>query len=355
MTFILLDYTLYLIRKLFRIVKNIVIASAIIVIFAFIKYKPAYEVTLSGEKLGFVEDKNLIEAKIEKYMNDTSGNIAFREIASLPEYNLKLVDRRINDNNQYIMGVIDEMTTTTYKVYAITTDDQETAIVTSVPEAEEIINTVKQGVDEEAGLKLGIVDKYTTELNVTEKNQAIAVLNQYKDVKVNEYNSKKAEEERIRLAKLRSTSRRSTSLAKSISTTTNAAPSGSISGMSLSIPVSGSISSRFGSRSSVRSSVHTGLDIATPMGTGIRPVSAGTVVFAAYNGSYGNLIKISHGNGVETWYAHCSSIYVSVGQSVDVGTTIGAVGSTGNSTGPHLHLEIRINGVPVNPQNYLYN
>ena len=67
-----------------------------------------------------------------------------------------------------------------------------------------------------------------------------------------------------------------------------------------------------------------------------------------------NLIKVDHGNGVESWYAHCSAIYASVGQSVDPSITISAVGSTGNSTGPHLHLEIRINGAAVNPQNYLY-
>ena len=67
------------------------------------------------------------------------------------------------------------------------------------------------------------------------------------------------------------------------------------------------------------------------------------------------MVKISHGNGVETWYAHTSKMYVTVGQSVKAGDVIAAVGSTGNSTGPHLHLEIRVNGEHVNPQNYLYN
>ena len=137
-------------------------------------------------------------------------------------------------------------------------------------------------------------------------------------------------------------------------TTTTAAPSGVLNGMQLSIPVTGSISSRFGSRGASRSTIHTGLDISTSSGTGIRPISAGTVTYSAYKGSYGNLIIIDHGNGVQSYYAHCSALYVSVGQSVDTNTTIGAVGSTGNSTGPHLHLEIRIGGEPVNPQNYLY-
>ena len=141
---------------------------------------------------------------------------------------------------------------------------------------------------------------------------------------------------------------------QSYSNGTDVTPTGNINGIALSIPVSGSISSRFGASSSIRSSSHTGLDIATSSGTGIRPASAGTVTFAGYKGSYGNLIIINHGNGIETYYAHCSAIYVSPGQTVDTGSIIGAVGATGNATGPHLHLEIRINGTPVNPENYLY-
>ena len=68
----------------------------------------------------------------------------------------------------------------------------------------------------------------------------------------------------------------------------------------------------------------------------------------------GNFVKISHGNGVETVYGHCSKLYVTTGQTVAQGEAIAAVGSTGNSTGPHLHLEIRVNGVRQNPQIYLY-
>mgnify|MGYP000106149234 FL=1 len=66
------------------------------------------------------------------------------------------------------------------------------------------------------------------------------------------------------------------------------------------------------------------------------------------------MIVISHGNGIETYYGHCSKLYVEVGDKVSQGETIAAVGSTGNSTGPHLHLEIRVNGVAYNPQNYVY-
>ncbi len=120
-------------------------------------------------------------------------------------------------------------------------------------------------------------------------------------------------------------------------------------------PVTGTITSRYGENNTrIRKSAHTGLDIAAKTGTPIQVVSDGTVTFAGNGGSYGNLVKISHGNGVETWYAHASKIYVKQGQQVKAEDVIAAVGSTGNSTGPHLHFEIRINGNVVNPQNYLY-
>ena len=128
-----------------------------------------------------------------------------------------------------------------------------------------------------------------------------------------------------------------------------------VSGVLLAVtPVTGTITSRFGAVSSIRSGAHTGTDIAAPSGTPIKAVAAGTVTFAARSGSYGNLIKISHENGVETWYGHCSELYATEGQQVEAGEIIAAVGSTGNSTGPHLHLEIRVNGTAVNPQTYLY-
>ena len=119
-------------------------------------------------------------------------------------------------------------------------------------------------------------------------------------------------------------------------------------------PISGKITSRFGSISRVRTSAHKGLDIGAPTGTKIAAAASGTVTCSSYQGSLGNLIVISHGNGIETYYGHCSKLYAKVGQYVNQGEIIAAVGSTGNSTGPHLHLEIKVNGVSYNPQNYVY-
>ena len=97
---------------------------------------------------------------------------------------------------------------------------------------------------------------------------------------------------------------------------------------------------------------HTGIDIASNQGTAVYASDGGSVTLAGWNGGYGNCIMIDHGNGYVTLYGHLSSISVSVGQTVSQGATIGAVGSTGNSTGPHLHFEVLKNGTRIDPEQF---
>ena len=121
-------------------------------------------------------------------------------------------------------------------------------------------------------------------------------------------------------------------------------------------PSSSRITSGFGDRSSPTegaSSNHKGIDIGASEGSAVVAAAGGTVVIATYSASAGNYIMISHGGGVYTVYMHLSSIGVSNGESVTRGSTIGTVGSTGYSTGPHLHFGIRINGSYVNPSSYV--
>lgn len=99
--------------------------------------------------------------------------------------------------------------------------------------------------------------------------------------------------------------------------------------------------------------MHNGIDLAAPAGSAILAAYKGTVVAAAYEGSMGNYVMISHGGGLYTVYMHCSALYVSKGQDVSAGTKIAAVGSTGRSTGNHLHFGVRLNGAYVSPWNYL--
>lgn len=115
-------------------------------------------------------------------------------------------------------------------------------------------------------------------------------------------------------------------------------------------PISGTITSPFGMR---WGSLHPGLDIAAPMGTPIRAAAAGRVLVAAYSGGYGYLVVIDHGNGMATAYAHQSRLASTAGQTVAQGQVIGYVGSTGFSTGPHVHFEVRVGGSPTDPLGYL--
>ncbi|AKG24481.1 murein hydrolase activator EnvC family protein [Calothrix sp. 336/3] len=99
--------------------------------------------------------------------------------------------------------------------------------------------------------------------------------------------------------------------------------------------------------------MHTGMDFAASHGSTIRAAGSGTVIFAGWHGGYGKTVIISHGDNLSTLYGHSSEIYVSEGQSVQKGQPVAAVGSTGLSTGPHLHFEVRLHGTPVNPADYL--
>jgi murein DD-endopeptidase MepM/ murein hydrolase activator NlpD len=121
-------------------------------------------------------------------------------------------------------------------------------------------------------------------------------------------------------------------------------------------PVAGFIKSDFGMRMHPILHVvrfHAGIDIVAPNGTLVKAADGGEVIQAGYDGGYGNSIVIYHGGGFATWYAHLSSIRVTVGQIVARGQVIGLVGATGLATGPHLHFEVRINGAAQNPLQYL--
>lgn len=115
-------------------------------------------------------------------------------------------------------------------------------------------------------------------------------------------------------------------------------------------PCDGVVVSGFGMR---WGRMHEGIDIGCAYGTPNRAAASGTVIYSGWLGGYGNLVVVDHGNGLSTAYAHASTLLVGVGQSVSQGETVSLVGSTGNSSGPHLHFEVRVNGVAVDPLLYL--
>jgi murein DD-endopeptidase MepM/ murein hydrolase activator NlpD len=122
-------------------------------------------------------------------------------------------------------------------------------------------------------------------------------------------------------------------------------------------PVRGQISEGFGQRLdpfSGEGAFHSGVDIRAPLGTRVGAGGDGIVLEAGWDSGYGNAIVVDHGNGLATKYGHLSKIFVVVGQEVQRGQVIGAVGITGKTTGPHLHYEVLVNDTPVNPMKYLH-
>lgn len=279
-----------------------------------------YEVKLSGEEVGYIESKKALSELItDNVENYESENIKKVELTQNPEYELKLVEKTKESNESEIVIALQKELEITYKYYEIASAEEVIEKVNTLEIAEQIVNDIKE------------------------------ISNGEKELTINEKTTKNIEEmntNTLEVAKENIIEKLDIDTTEAIS---------NINGIKIAtLPITGTISSRYGAVSSIRSSAHTGLDIAASIGTPIKVVANGTVTFAAYSGSYGYLVKVDHGNGVETWYAHTSKMYVEVGQEVKAGDTIAAVGNTGNSTGPHLHLEVRINGEHVNPQKYLY-
>lgn len=313
------------IRSSIKLILIVLISGILITGIISIFYKPTYAVTINGEAVGYTDDKNGLQKKINEYMQGKEEeNIAFIDIETLPEYSLCFVKRNNISNSEEIFNKIASSGTTYYEYYAITLKDEEKYYVATKTEAEDAIKTLKDkdstNIDD-----IGYTQKYgTEEQNYTDQATIVAGLYKKRIVNTTPYFSGTITTAKLDL------------------------------GISLIKPIASgyTITSRFGQRSS---GTHTGLDIAAPMGTNIHAAASGTVVTSGWSDyGYGYHVVISHGNGVYTLYGHCSRLYANVGDVVNQGDTIAAVGSTGNSTGPHLHLEIRVNGQKLNPQYYLY-
>lgn len=289
---------------------------------------------------------------IDKYINEKveaeeGKNIAFVDLKNIPTFKLELVNRSIENDENVLKEEISKQVSIEYINYAISIDGENKTYVASQEEAQGIIDELKKEYAEKYTKNLGFVQVYSDnyeKISAISKEDAKAVIS--KEIK----NAKQSD---IKLAN----ANKSKIVSKS-NTATKVAKASSVNGIKLTVrPVSGTITSRFGYRSSpggIGSTNHKGLDIAAKAGTPIYASAGGTVSYSGYKGTLGKLVIINHGNGVETYYGHCSSLNVSVGQKVETGAKIAAVGKTGAATGYHLHLEIHINGKAVNPQNYIY-
>lgn len=288
------------------------------------KYTIAYTVMLDGEKIGFIKNKEKFEEKIEnEILKIEEENVAFIDLKEVTYKSIIIGKSAIDEDTPY--KAIEQSAKKIYSVYEVADNNSEDVVyVNSSEEAEELVNKLKQDYNEiEPDLK--ITTLYLEE-PVNEES-------------INDAKTKIAQNLEEKLEEKRAVDKRT------------------VNGVYLAcLPLTGgTITSRYGSRESIRSHAHAGLDISAKYGTPIYASADGTVTFAGTNnGGYGKLVIIDHGNGVETYYGHCSSIVTTKGAEVKAGDLIAKVGSTGNSTGNHLHFEIRINGKTVNPQKYIY-
>ena len=313
-------------KVLFLIIISIIIITGIISLV----YQPMYSVTVNGEFIGYTKNKSKLQKRINEYIqNKENNNIAFVDIKDLPEYSLCLLKKDNQANDDEIYERVKNSGTTYYEYYAIVVSNEEKYYVATKDDAESIINELKSKKSTNIN-KIAYTQVHSTEMKeFTEKDKVVTALYVKPVVVASAYATYSG--------------------TKIASTET---PSSAVLGIGLIRPVSGIITSRYGRRSSGN---HSGLDIATSTGTTIVAAAGGTVTSSGWDGhGLGYCVRISHGNGVETVYGHCSKLYVTAGQTVAQGEAIAAVGSTGNSTGPHLHLEIKVNGARQNPQMYLY-
>ena len=303
------------------------VAIAMIVGIISIFYKPVYAVTLDGTLLGYTSDKTALQKKLNQYMeSDIENNIAFIDIEVLPQYSLCFRKRETPTNEDEILEKVENLGKTYYEYYAIVEGDETKYYVATKEEAEQVIENLKKK-DSSNINKIAYTQVFGKEIQeFTETDTIVNALYKKKKPVYSGYSSGSytIAYEKIDL------------------------------GRDLTLPIKSgyTITSRFGAR---WGTTHTGTDIAAPTGTTIVAAAGGTVTFSGTGSNgYGKHIIIDHGNGVSTLYGHCSVLNVSAGEYVAQGQKIAAVGSTGNSTGPHLHFEVRKNGVTYNPQNYVY-
>ena len=328
MIFILVKLCNLILRSI-KVLAIIIVATIIILIAINIKFKPAYAVVYNEKVVGYVYNKDNFQQKINnEILKSNDESVAFVSLDNV-SYNLQYVAKNII-NEDTVIENLKSNAKKIYKVYEVydTTDESTAIYVNSEKEANNLIDTLKSDyskVTDNLAITVLYLEEPVSEESIANAKASInSKLTEEQETKV-------AEEEEIK--------------------------SHTVNGIYLAcLPVStGHVSSRFGSRESIRDHVHKGLDIAASYGTDIKAVADGTVIFSGVSSGYGNFIKIDHGNNVVTCYGHCSKLLVSVGQEIKAGDVIAKVGSTGNSTGNHLHFEIRINDVQVNPEKYLYN
>lgn len=330
-------------KLLFSVVTKVVMATMLgalaIVAVMFITYKPVYKVLVDGKDKGFIASKFAMEKEVSNYvLNGDAENTACVLMNSNVDYKLMLLKKDIELKEDEIFAYIKSKCDVYYSVYAVKVDNEEKFIVETLESAQSIVDSINKKQEN---------FKNKAELEIEEKVLMKYELTENIEVAINDVVAP-LKEENDKVIKKRVIPASSKTVSKEVLNELK----NSLHELSFGKPLEdGIITSRYGWRSS---GYHYGLDIAAPTGTQIHASESGVVTYAAWSGNYGYLIKVQHAGGYETYYAHCSKIIRGVGDEVKKGDIIGLVGSTGRSSGPHVHLEVRYEGKTLDPEVFVY-
>ena len=295
--------------------------------------------------MGLVSDKDKFEKDIKDTLEDVHEPVVSATLAEKPRYSLRLVDKEdIDVDDDYVFAKIEEKIEKKYRYYNLKEDDKLLAKVSTKEEKDKLIEELKK-------------DKNVKDIKVEEEETKENYIISYEEAKQlafstaeNIENDKKEKDAKTKIEKQNTNIIKNIRKGGTVSTSSSSNASVMLGSLSFRRPLN---SSRI-SAGYLGYPGHRGIDFPSPQGTPVMAAEAGTVTTVLYsNKSYGNRVIIDHGNGISTLYGHNSIISVSLGQKVSKGQTIAGVGSTGNSTGNHVHFEIRINGKPINPTSYV--
>ena len=309
------------------------------------KFKFVYMVEMGGVELGLVNDKDKFEKDVKDTLENLEEPVVSAKLQENPKYSLRLVDKDdIDVDDNYVFAKVEEKIEKTYRYYNIKEDDK---LLAKVSTKEEKDNLLKELEEAKQVKDLKVEEEQTKEYYIISYEEAKQLASTNVDNIENEKRSKLAKEK---------IEKRNTNIVKNIRRggTVSASSSSNASAMLGSLSFRRPLNSSRVSAGYLGYPGHRGIDFPSPQGTPVMAAESGTVTTVLYsNKSYGNRVIIDHGNGISTLYGHNSSISVSLGQKVSKGQTIAGVGSTGRSTGNHVHFEIRINGKPINPTSYV--
>lgn len=328
------------VSMLMKIITTMLVGGSMVLSLMLLVFKPVFSVSLNGKELGYVKSKLAMQLKINDYIQyGDADNVGYILLENSPEYDFKLIRKETNTNEEQVLASVKAESQVFYKVYAVTVDDKEVCMVETIEDAQKIVDGVNEKQNKcKKKSTIGIAEKYESKYEAKAVELAIADI----------YDPIKKENDKI------TSIQNKPSTGKTVSSGVLASLKASAKELNFKIPITGGgvITSRYGWRNGGRE-FHTGLDLAVDIGTPIHAVEDGVVTCAKWSGNYGYLVKIQHAGGYESYYGHCSKFNVKVGDEVKKGDVVSFVGSTGRSTGPHVHLEIRLDGKHMNPQNFI--